>query len=183
MSELIFAIWFFLPAGAANVMPIFSSKIPGIKNWDTPIDLNKKWRGKRITGDHKTIRGFVVGTFVGTLVFWLQTALYENHHWAREAAQHLNYSELTLWLGFLLAFGALFGDLLKSFFKRQFNVRSGNSWFPFDQLDYIFGALILSTLVVTLDLIDYLVIAGVWFLTHLVSSLIGYKIGVKEHPI
>lgn len=183
MSDILFALWFFLPAGIANVVPILIAKAPLISNWKTPADFGYKLRNKPILGPHKTIRGLAVGTIAGFLVFALQAQAFEHYSWAREASGNLNYSELSLWLGVLLAFGALFGDMVKSFFKRQINVASGRSWFPFDQLDYIIGGLVFSSLVVLLEEGQYILIAIVWFLLHLITSYLGYLTKFKRDPI
>jgi CDP-2,3-bis-(O-geranylgeranyl)-sn-glycerol synthase len=43
-----------------------------------------------------------------------------------------------------ICFGALFGDITKSFFKRRVGKNRGEDWIPFDQIDFIAGALGLS---------------------------------------
>lgn len=176
MDDIWFAIWFFLPAGVANVTPILVAKLPAIREWDTPLDLGRKFHGQPIFGSHKTVRGIVFGTFVGTLIFYDQTR-------AGGIYGGLDYGGLTIWLGVLLSFGALFGDLVKSFFKRRVSVPSGKSWFPFDQLDYIIGGLLLSSIVVTLSLKQYATIIIVWFALHLISSYLGYLLKLKKDPI
>lgn len=176
MSDIWFGLWFFLPAGIANVTPILVAKLPALREWNTPLDFGYKFRGKPILGPHKTIRGLVLGTFVGTVIFYDQTR-------AGGAYGGVDYNQLTIWLGVLLSFGALFGDLVKSFFKRQLGVTSGRSWFPFDQLDYIAGGLLLSAMVVRLEFIQYVSIIIVWFLLHLISSYIGYLLKLKKDPI
>lgn len=176
MESLWFALWFFLPAGVANVTPIFVAKLPALREWNAPLDFGHKFRGRAILGTHKTIRGMVFGTFVGTVIFYDQTR-------AGGIYGGLDYSEVTIWLGVLLSFGALFGDLVKSFFKRQFGVPSGKSWFPFDQLDYIIGGLLLSSIVVVLSLKQYVTIIIVWFALHLISSYLGYLLKLKKDPI
>ncbi|HEX5797938.1 MAG TPA: CDP-archaeol synthase, partial [Candidatus Saccharimonadales bacterium] len=174
MSDFLFTLWFFLPAGVANVVPVLIAKAPFLSNWNMPVDFGLKYRGKPILGAHKTIRGLTIGTLAGFLVFVLQVHIYESYSWAREISDGLDYSELSLWLGLLLGFGALFGDMLKSFFKRQLSVASGKSWFPFDQLDYIAGALLFSSIVITLEAGQYILIAVIWFLMHLLTSYLGY---------
>jgi CDP-2,3-bis-(O-geranylgeranyl)-sn-glycerol synthase len=83
----------------------------------------------------------------------------------------------------LLSFGALFGDMVKSFFKRQLGVASGKSWFPFDQIDYIVGGLAFSAIVVRLEATQYISVLVVWFALHLISSYIGYLLKLKKDPI
>ena len=183
MNDILFAIWFFLPAGIANVVPVLIAKAPLLSEWKTPVDLGLKLRGKPVLGPHKTIRGLVGGTFAGFLIFALQVQAYESYQWAREVSGGLDYSELSLWIGVLLAFGALFGDLVKSFFKRQINVISGKSWFPFDQLDYIIGGLLFSSMIVVLEAKQYILIIIIWFLLHLLTSYLGYLTKFKSDPI
>ena len=67
------------------------------------------------------------------------------YSWADWLVQDLDYVGLpTLIVGPLFAIGALGGDALKSFFKRQVGIRPGGTWFPFDQIDYIIGGAIAS---------------------------------------
>jgi CDP-2,3-bis-(O-geranylgeranyl)-sn-glycerol synthase len=47
----------------------------------------------------------------------------------------------------LLGFGALAGDSIKSFFKRRVGVKPGKRWFPFDQIDFVIGALAFASIV------------------------------------
>lgn len=183
MSEILFALWFFLPAGVANVVPVIIAKAPLLSGWNTPVDLGHKFKGKPVLGPHKTIRGLTIGTLAGFLVFAAQVQSYESYAWAREVSGGLNYSELSLWLGVLLGFGALLGDIVKSFFKRQLNVVSGKSWFPFDQLDYIVGGLLFGSIAVTLEVSQYILIIIIWFVMHLLTSYIGYLTKFKKDPI
>ncbi len=183
MSDILFALWFFLPAGIANVVPVIIAKVPLLADWKAPVDFGRKFRDKPMLGPHKTIRGLAVGTLAGFLVFVLQVQAFESYSWAREVSSNLNYSELSLWLGVLLSFGALFGDIVKSFFKRQVNVVSGKSWFPFDQLDYIIGGLLFSSLAVVLETKQYILVIVSWFLLHLLTSYVGYLTKFKSDPI
>jgi len=43
-----------------------------------------------------------------------------------------------------ICFGALIGDIVESFFKRRIGKVRGQDWIPFDQLDFILGALFFS---------------------------------------
>ena len=118
LEAVFFALWFFLPAGIANVTPVFLAKTPLFSKWNTPVDLGFKFRGKPILGAHKTT-GVLWGA-CRTFVFWLQSE-------TGKSIGGLDYAHLSIWVGVLLSFGALFGDMAKSFFKRQLNVASGKS--------------------------------------------------------
>lgn len=184
LNDILFALWFFLPAGVANVTPILAIKAPLLKKWNTPIDLNKSWRGRRLLGNHKTWRGIVTGAIAAILVVWLQVWLFQNYEWARDVSAELNYRDIpVLGLGLALGIGALGGDALKSFFKRRMEVNDGHTWFPFDQLDYVVGGLLLSSLVVDLTFSHYAWVIAVWFGMHLLFSYIGFLLKLKESPI
>ena len=118
------------------MMPIFAARWPIIKNWEFPMDFGLSFRGKRVFGSHKTIRGLVIGILFATLTLWLQQLAYGHSSWVQSWVTHVDYSTLpTLILGPLFALGALLGDAIESFFKRQRGVAPGEGWFPFDQVD------------------------------------------------
>jgi CDP-2,3-bis-(O-geranylgeranyl)-sn-glycerol synthase len=182
--DILLALWFLLPAAAANVAPILSAALPFLKHWNAPIDGGKTFRGKEVLGTHKTWRGLISGMVVATLVLWIQQLLVGQTEWAQFVAHTVNYASLpTLLLGPLFALGALGGDALESFFKRQRGIKSGGTWVPFDQLDYVVGGLIVSLPFVILSPLQYLWAVAVWFLMHLFASYIGWLVGLKKQPI
>lgn len=184
IQDILLAVWFLLPAAAANAVPIFAAALPFLKKLDAPIDANKTWRGHPILGPHKTWRGIIAGILTATLVLWIQQVLVANFDWASFIAGAIDYSALPLFiLGPLFAIGALGGDAVESFFKRQRNIKSGGTWVPFDQLDYIIGSVVVSLLFVILTPMQYVWIFVVWFVMHIVATYIGYKLGLKKAPI
>lgn len=183
-QDILFAIWFLLPAALANAAPIFAAALPGLKKFDAPMDGGKKWRGHELLGPHKTWRGIIAGCIVSTLVLWMQVELIAQFEWAQYMADGVEYSKLPiLVLGPLFALGALGGDAVESFFKRQKNIKSGGKWIPFDQLDYIIGSVLVSLFFVILRPQQYVFIFIIWFVMHVVASFIGYKLGLKKDPI
>lgn len=179
--ELFFSVWFFLPVGIANCMPIIAAAIPWLKNWSYPLDCYSHFREKRVFGDHKTIRGFVIGIISSIIVVYIQQYL-----WSADEINtiiKINYQDINpLVFGFLAGFGAIGGDALKSFIKRQYGIASGVSWFPFDQLDYILGAIFTTFFYIRLSFLDYIVIIFVWFFLHIIFSKIGYYTKLKSVP-
>lgn len=183
LKELFFAFWFFAPAGLANVIAFGSGKIKFLKPFRYPVDFGLQFRGKRVLGDHKTIRGFLLGTMVAILGVYLQIYFYNNLAWHR-AILPLDYNFVNpIILGFLLGFGALFGDAVKSFFKRQVNIAPGKSWAPFDQVDFILGGIVLSYFYYPLEWHHYLFILIVWVIIHPTISFLGYVLKFKRSPI
>lgn len=184
LADIGFAIWFFLPAGAANMVPIFAARIPALRRFDAPMDGGHSFRGKRIFGDHKTWRGLIAGMLVATIVLGLQQLLVQHTSWAANLTANVDYAMLPLLLvGPLFGLGALGGDAIESFFKRQHNVAPGHGWFPFDQIDYIIGGALATAPFVQLEFNQYALIIVFWLLAHIVFSYIGYILKLKERPI
>lgn len=183
-NDILFALWFFLPAGIANMMPIPISKIPALRRFDTPIDFGATFRGKRVFGAHKTWRGLIVGIISATLILWLQQYLVGEVSWIRSFTDQVDYQSLpTLIVGPLFAIGALGGDAIESFFKRQRGIAPGKGWFPFDQTDYIIGGAIATMPFIHLSLGQYAWLLLLWLVVHVISTIIGYCIGLKDSPI
>ncbi|HUY53525.1 MAG TPA: CDP-archaeol synthase [Candidatus Dormibacteraeota bacterium] len=184
LKDLIFSIWFFLPAGLANASPIYAVKIPGLKKLGYPLDFNRKFRGKLVFGKNKTWRGLILAIMVGIVMITIQHYIYIHSSWVRSISKPLDYQNINfILLGTLLGAGAILGDAIESFAKRRLDIKPGSSWFPYDQIDYIFGGCLLSWFVIRLSIQEYLLILGVWFVIHIVSSYIGYLTGMKDRPI
>ncbi|QQG40845.1 MAG: CDP-archaeol synthase [Candidatus Levyibacteriota bacterium] len=182
-QDILFAIWFFLPAGLANCTPIFVAKIPILKNWSYPLDCYLLFRGKRLFDNHKTIRGFITGILVAIAVIFLQKYLYSKFVFIHSFV-FINYETINSWIfGILSGLGALGGDATKSFFKRQKGIPSGQLWFPFDQLDYIIGGIITTVFYIPLPINLYITLTIVWFILHLISTRIGYLFRLKQSPM
>lgn len=174
MDFLIQAFLFFLPAGVANAAPVIVNRIPLLRRYKIPIDFGRHYRGKRIFGDNKTWRGLIFGTIMGGV-----TSLLVSYFFVPNSAD----AWYIFWVGASLGFGALAGDAIESFFKRQRNVPPGKSWFPFDQIDYIIGGLVFVYPLTLIPLILMIGILVLYFGLHLVVSYIGFLTGFKKHPI
>lgn len=166
--------WFFLPAGLANMSPVIANRIPGLNQWKTPLDCGHKFRGKRLLGDNKTWRGLVFGTFAAAVFGLIQY---------RVIASSVESTVFIVGATGAMGFGALIGDAVESFFKRQKGVKSGDSWFPFDQIDYIIGGLLFVLPFVGLSLEIIIKTLALYFTLHLMVSYIGYRLGLKDKPI
>lgn len=165
------------------MIPILVSRLPFLKDWNMPLDCHIHYKSKRLFGSSKTWRGVISGVIVATLVFALQQKLSAHLGSFSTYLEAAHYTTMPLVLGALLGFGALAGDAIESFFKRQVNVAPGKSWFPFDQLDYIVGGCLAAALVVRLPLTAYVWILAIWFVLHLAYSYLGYLLHLKQTPI
>ncbi len=183
MSAIFTAFWFFLPAGLANVIPVFAAHIPGLRSFSYPLDFYLRLNGKRILGSHKTWRGIILGTLTGAMICNLQKNLYLSSEILRSNLM-LDYTNMnTLILGSLLGLGALTGDAIKSFFKRLSGVNPGKSWLPFDQMDYILGGISFSLIYIQINLSIYLWIFILYFILHPLTTTVGYLLKLKTAPI
>jgi CDP-2,3-bis-(O-geranylgeranyl)-sn-glycerol synthase len=191
------ALWLMLPAYLSNMVPVF---IGG----GAPIDLGRSWKdGRRILGDGKTWRGLLLGPVVAALLTWpLQLAA--STSWGRPGALGTDgfpgWGPSPWWfvMAFALGLGALAGDAIESFFKRRRGFDRGERWIPFDQLDFVVGALAFAALAgwllrvsgatptnLFVDLFTWPRALAILILTpgfHLLVNFIGYKIGVKKVP-
>ncbi len=182
-SAIFFSLWFFAPAGFGNLAAFASGKITSLKKFTYPVDCYAKIGGKRILGDHKTVRGFIAAIIAGIISCSLEVFFYNNFFSIRELIPIDYYAINPVILGALLGFGALTGDAIKSFFKRRVNIPPGVSWFPFDQIDYIIGGIALSLFYIQLTFGDYVVLCIVWFLMHPLITFIGYLFKLRHKPI
>lgn len=183
MINILSLIWLFLPAGIANMAPILASKIPWLASLEFPMDFYCKIRGKRMLGDHKTIRGLIAGILFGIATVYLQKQLFLTSEFVQTVSLLHYSSQNIILLGTLLGAGALVGDAVKSFFKRQLNIPSGKSWFPFDQIDYILGAAVFIFPIITLSATEYIQIILIFFVLHVLVTYIGYLLKLKNEPI
>jgi len=161
-------IWFFLPAYVANMAAsIFK------------INILAKPISNKLFGSHKTWSGFVIGSFLAMVVAFFQSFLL-SFNFFKEISL-LNYSKDFLLIGFLLGFGALFGDTIKSFFKRRLAIAPGKKWVPFDQIDYTLGALLLSLFVWQPTIIFIISAIIINFFLHILFNHLGFWLGIRQN--
>ncbi len=171
---IIKAVWLMLPAYLAN-------PTAAVFGGGTPIDFGKNWRdGRRILGNGKTFRGLIGGTACGVVAGLIQMHV-----------TSLNYLGIFTFVSiFTLAFGALLGDMVKSFFKRRLGYERGAE-FPFiDQLDFVAGAWVMTYVFDPKWFSDnflafpWIMVMVVLFtpILHRLTNILGYYIKVKKEP-
>ena len=175
MNEIILAIiqalWFIFPAYIANPAPV-------IIGGKTPIDFNKKFLDKKpILGKGKTWRGTFFAVLVGTAAAYAQIIIQ-----TRYDLSALNLTEMTLTLGFLLASGAIIGDIVKSFFKRRINIKRGNELPFLDQLDFLIGAFIFASFVTEIPLKTIIILLILTPVVHRLANILAFKLKLKKVP-
>ncbi len=166
---LLQALYFILPAYFANIAPVLVKRINFLAY---PVDFRKKLGGEPVFGSHKTWRGLFFATLGGLLIFYLQQFFYKADIFTELSL--IDYSSFPVWFGALLGFGAIFGDLVKSFFKRRFAIAPGKSWIPFDQIDLVIGALVFSSFFYVPSLWIWIYLCLVTIPLHMIVKHIGY---------
>ena len=180
------ALWLMLPAYLSNMLPVVVGGGP-------PIDLGRTWRdGKRILGDGKTWRGLLLAPLLAAGITFLLQWLVDHTAWGRDHG-FPGWGAWPTWfvLAYAMGLGALTGDALESFVKRRTGRDRGERWFPFDQLDFILGALLFALVAMLamgesfLALFTPARLAVILLLTpalHLGVNWIGYRLGLKDVP-
>jgi CDP-2,3-bis-(O-geranylgeranyl)-sn-glycerol synthase len=157
------AFWIVIPIYVANASAV-------IVGGGIPIDFGRNWKdGHRILGDGKTWRGLFAGAFLGMIAgFGLAVAASFLSTSAYSFLGLTNFEGFPLMIPILfsLCFGALLGDVIESFFKRRIGKDRGQDWIPFDQLDFIVGALVFSFLISEMLYLSH-VSSSQWFFTSL----------------
>jgi CDP-2,3-bis-(O-geranylgeranyl)-sn-glycerol synthase len=153
-------LYFMLPAYAANMTPPFMRYWKG---WNPPI-------APRYLGAHKTVLGFVSGVCAAILVASLQALI----------AWPGSLVPADPWLGIRLGLGAMAGDSAKSFVKRRLGIPPGARWIPFDQLDFVAGALLLTCSRASLTWVDVAAIAVLTFVGHILVDHLGYWLHIRD---
>ena len=174
LFEFIKAFFILFISYAANVFP-------PLAKGKRPMDFGKKLGKNRIFGDGKTFEGFLVGLLAGFLVGVLSTYLYSYLN-PFALAKGFSLPTMSLFIGFLIAFGALFGDLIGSFLKRRFGFGRGKDVLLLDQLDFIFGALIFSYFFTEITIYMIIIMLVITPLIHRAACIIGYWWKVKKEP-
>ena len=175
------AVWTALPVilgGLVHVAVIRLDLLPGLAR--VPLDGGLTFRGRRLLGDHKTVRGAVTMIGATTLFVELQAALVARHGWSVGVPP-------LLW-GLVLGGGYIVGELPNSFVKRQLDVAPGErptgALAPVfrlcDELDSLAGVLVCMSAVWMPSLRFALVLAGVTVVAHPAVGLLMVALGLKE---
>lgn len=180
LDLILAAIWLMLPAYMANMAPVFAAKYKLVEPLAIPVDLGVKVGKRRLFGAHKTVRGFVLGVIVAVFTIVVQTVIYGYIPYLWEISI-IYYPNVNLaYYGILLGAGALFGDLIKSFFKRRVGIAPGKSWHPFDELDFVIGALAALALVQPLPLDIIITVLIISPILHVLANWIGRQLKIKK---
>ncbi|MBS3105897.1 CDP-2,3-bis-(O-geranylgeranyl)-sn-glycerol synthase [Candidatus Woesearchaeota archaeon] len=166
--------YFMLPAYFANMAPVIVKKID---LFAFPVDFNKQISNKPIFGRNKTFRGLIFGVIFSIIVAYIQFLLY-----GVEFFNVISFIDYNNWLlfGFLMGSGALTGDLIKSFFKRRLGLKPGAKFIPFDQTDFVIGALVFTMPIFNLTLKIFITSLLLSFILHIIVNHIAFHMKIRN---
>ena len=143
-----------------------------------PVDFNKTFRGRPILGPNKTFRGFFFGTLFSVIIINMQFLLYKTtgFDFTIYKFEDINF-EL---LGFLMGFGVMLGDSIKSFIKRQLDIPPGKSFIPWDQIDCALGGLSLGSIAWHFPIEYGIATLLLTFILHIMVRYTIYYLGFSD---
>jgi len=189
MALLRHALWLALPVilgGAVHVAVIKLDWLHALAC--LPLDGGATFRGRRLLGAHKTVRGAVTMVGATTLFVLGQAWLIRHYAWAR-AASPVDFDRVhpLLW-GMLLGGGYILGELPNSFAKRQLGVPPGERapgglgalfWLT-DQVDSLLGVLACMYLAWAPPLAVGALLGAIALIVHPAMALVMVRLDVKQ---
>lgn len=187
LSCALFLLSAFILAGIAQIT-WFKSKLS--QPFRMPLDLGMTFRGRRILGDNKTLRGFMIMLPASSGAFLLLGLLAATMPQVAARLWPLAPSAFAL-LGLYAGLGFMAGELPNSFLKRQLDIPPGGAprplfakvlFFLLDRYDSIFGLLLAVSLTVPTPWQTWFYLALLGPGVHWFFSVILYWWGVKGRP-
>jgi hypothetical protein len=177
----------FIAAGTAQTVWLRS---PVSRRFGWPLDLGLTLRGRRLFGENKTVRGFVVLVPAAAASFFLLGSFAQDAPGFLAGAWDLSPRTYGL-LGFWAGLGFMLGELPNSFVKRQLDIAPGAAprrpaarvlSFAVDRLDSLAGMAVAVSLAVPTPWQTWVYLAVFGPAVHWSFSVVLYWWGVKGRP-
>ena len=186
---LVPALFILITFPLSGVVHVLWLSHPLSERFSTPVDGGRTFRGRRIFGDNKKMRGFMVMPLATALTFYLLACLRPVlPAWFTDGLWSISDGRFAV-MGLIAGFCFMLGELPNSFLKRQFGIEPGQAAEKplcriiaavADRLDSITGTLIGLSLFVPLPFMSsvYVVLFGPGL--HLLFSAFLFHTKVKE---
>jgi CDP-2,3-bis-(O-geranylgeranyl)-sn-glycerol synthase len=160
---------------------------PLSRRFSFPIDGGATFHGRRLFGEHKTLRGFVVMIPAAAVSFAALAAAIGDL--SRAGLWPLTIAGYA-WLGACAGFGFMAGELPNSFVKRQLGIRPGECprglagavQFVADRIDSGIGMLLAVSAIVSTPATTWLVVLLIGPSIHWAFSVAMFHLGLKARP-
>jgi hypothetical protein len=182
-------LWLALPVICGGLLHVAAMKLGVFSPLArVPIDGGLTFRGRRVLGDNKTLRGalFIIAATAACAA--AQRSLELHAGWARDLSLIVHDVPNAAAWGALLGTGYLLGELPNSFLKRQLDIApggAGGGWlgplfWVMDQVDSLAGVLIVMPILWTPPIAVVLMLVGVTLTVHPAVALIMVMLGLKQ---
>jgi len=189
VQTLALALWLALPvivAGALHIAAIRMNVLPALAG--IPLDGGLTFRGRRVFGANKTLRGILLMVSFTILAATGQAWLAAHVDWASEITPRELAAAGPIKWGGLLGLGYVLGELPNSFLKRQINIAPGAPgagtlgpvFWIVDQVDSLAGALIAMSFVWLPPWPVIVAMLVVTLVVHPLAALGMVALGLKE---
>jgi len=181
------ALWLVLPvllAGLIHVAVIRLNLLPVLARW--PLDGHLTFRGRRLLGRNKTVRGALVMLVTSALMTVLLAQVFAG------TQAHLSVAALQMdypWAwGLLLGTGYCIGEFPNSFLKRQLGIAPGAIasglrgafFWVTDQLDSVAGVLLALSMAWRLDASVVACVVALALLLHPLVAALMVMLRLKD---
>jgi CDP-diglyceride synthetase len=153
-----------------------------------PLDGGIRFRGKRLFGPNKTVRGIVVAALGNMVVFGVQSTALHSIDWLR-ACEAFDYTSVNgWWFGMVMGMAAGLAELPNSFAKRQLDIAAGGPgrgaagaiFYVVDQVDVLAGVWPVWGWVVQPTVTRVLLSVVLLFFAHQGVTLVGHALGLRR---
>jgi CDP-diglyceride synthetase len=146
----------------ANGTPVIAAKLLG-KERATPLDGNATLSdGRPLFGSSKTLRGVILSVAITTACAPLIGLDWE--------------------VGFVVASGAMIGDLFSSFVKRRLGMSASSKFIGLDQIPESLLPLLVCMALLPLTPLSVAIATLLFFVGALVLSRVFFKLNIRDRP-
>ena len=180
-------IWVFLAVLGAPLLHAPVLRWDLLRALKVPLDGGATWRGRRLLGDNKTVRGALCMVLGCTLA---AVALSAWPWWWDGLPRELRDAGPLL-VGALVGAGIVLGELPNSFLKRQLGIAPGTqrrgaagwAFVALDQFDLVLGVWVALLPVWVMPPGTLLLAIVLVTVVHLAINVAGHAIGARSAPI
>lgn len=186
------AAFILISMSAAGVVHILWLRTILSRRFGCPVDGGLRFRGRRLFGDNKQLRGFMVLPPAAAISFMILggareslPGFFADGLWQQSTGQ---YALLGLFCGFAF----MLAELPNSFIKRQLDISPGQApagrclkpvILLVDRFDSVIGVLLVVSLLVPVSLATWLWVLLLGPVLHAVFSLGLHALGIKERVL